>query len=158
MASFTLVVINPGNALDSYDLEIENLKQLKEQGWSVELDKTSLSGMGPNVEADVTVTATQLQDWNWELYKSEATVIIIMATSLGARANNTEMIQTIYPLVVYQKGTNTPLVNLISGVTVALVVMAVVGIIIRRRRRRKRMKARMTGEPESRETSGPDGR
>jgi hypothetical protein len=145
MASFSLVVKNPGNAVDSYELEIENLKQLKEQGWSVELDKTSISNLGPNGEVEITITAKHSQDWSWELYTSEATLIILKANSLGAQANST-VISQIFPLNAYQKGFNTPLVNLISGVTVALVVLVVVGIVIRRRKRKARNE-QVTGEP-----------
>jgi hypothetical protein len=147
MASFEVSVQNPGNAVDSYELEIENAKDLKNRGWSVELDKTTVSGLGPNGEAEVTVTAKPSQDWSWDLWISQPTSIVLKATSSGARNNNSVVTQS-FPVIAFQKGYNMPLVNLISGITVALVALAIVGIIIWHRRRAKRRNAQTAKEPQ----------
>jgi hypothetical protein len=154
VATFTVVVINPGNAVDSYGHEIVNVKELKEQGWTVELDQTTVTGLGPAVSADVIVTARPSQDWSWDIWIDRVNHIALKATSLGARDDSLVMSQP-YSVYVHQNGYNTPLVNLITDITVALVVLLVVGLIMRRRRRNKRRKEEMGKGPDGPETGEP---
>jgi hypothetical protein len=145
-ASFAIVVKNPGNAVDSYGLEISNAKELNQQGWTVTLDKASISNLGPNGEAEVAITARPPQGWSWDIWISRPTPIILKATSRGAQADDNVISQS-FPVHAYQKGFNMPLMTLIIGIISVLVVLLVVGLVIRRQRRRKRMKALMAGEP-----------
>jgi hypothetical protein len=153
----TMVVQNPGNAVDSYTLEIENAKALKDQGWSVELDKTSIAGLRPGGEAQVTITARPSDDWSWDIWTDRPTSIVLKAASQGATTNSTPVYQSA-PVFVYQKGLNMPMVNLIIGIITILVISSVIAVIFIRRRRKKRMKAATSGAPESRESGEPENR
>ena len=148
-AVVTMVVRNPGNAVDSYTLEIENAKALKDQGWSVELDKTSIAGLRPGGEAQVTITARPSHEWSWDIWTDRPTSIVLKATSQGATTNSTLVYQS-FPVYVYQKGPNTPLVNLIIGIMTILVISSVIAVLLVRRRRKKRMRAATTGEEDGR--------
>ena len=155
--SFEVTVTNMGNAVDSYEFEIANLDELKDMGWIVELDKTSVSRLRPGDGADVTVTARPPQTWSWDIWISRPVPITVKATSLGAQQGGTVISQD-YAVFIHQRGFNAPVVNLISGTTVALVALAIVGIIILRRRRTKRRKAQAADEPASRQAGEPEDR
>jgi hypothetical protein len=144
--SFNVRITNMGNAIDSYTLEITNLNALKDIGWKVELDKTTVSKLHPSGEAEVTVTASPPQAWSWDIWIDRPVAITVKATSLNAHEGGLVLTQD-HPVYIHQKGPNTPLVNLISGVTVISGVLAVVGLLFQRRRRRRRIKAQSAGEP-----------
>jgi hypothetical protein len=144
--SFKLKITNRGNAVDSYAFEITNLMELRNMGWNVELDKTSVSKLHPFDEAEFTLTAVPPKAWSWDIWISKPVVITVKATSLNAQESGTAITQD-FPVVIYQKGFNTPILNLISGVSVALVAVAIAGVIMWRLRMRRRRNAQSPGEP-----------
>lgn len=119
---FTFKLWNMGNAIDSYDIEITNLKDLADRGWTVTLSSTSVSKIPQNQYKNVKISAQSPRFWT--LYKSEPTVIMIKAKSQNAEAENL-VVQQSFALYVYEKGWYIPGFDpmlLIIGLVVAIVI------------------------------------
>jgi hypothetical protein len=137
--SFKFKVQNPGNAFDSYELEIVNARALKDAGWSVELGTTSVTGVPMYGEKEVLVNVRSPQDWSWDIEISRPTAINLKVTSLGARLGDQIVTQT-FLVYAYVRGYNIPLLEMISGLIVVAAVSVTISVIILRRRK-KRMRA-----------------
>jgi hypothetical protein len=97
-------VYNDGNGMDTFELEIENLKDLVKDQWTVLLGSTDISV--PQEEySPVKITAQTPQEWR--LWAKEINSIIIECTSFEARAKN-ELYSKSYPLYIYMRGYHIP--------------------------------------------------
>ena len=56
-AEFDVKVINEGNSVDSFELEIENQKELESKGWTITLSTAQVSGVQPLQNASFKVSA-----------------------------------------------------------------------------------------------------
>jgi len=101
-AVFTVGLTNIGNAEDSFSLEIENQNDLSEQHASAVLSCRTLKNVGPGETKTFRVTFQGPRDWT--LWKSEPTVVLVRATSLGAQAAN-RTVTFIFSVYAYEKGT-----------------------------------------------------
>lgn len=97
-------VYNDGNGQDTFELEIENNKDLVKSQWTVLLGSTDISVMQDEYSA-VRITAQTPQEWR--LYAKEIHTIIIKVTSAEARAKQLLYDKT-YPLYIYMKGYYIP--------------------------------------------------
>ena len=97
-------VYNDGNGQDTFELEIENNKDLVKAQWTVLLGSTDISVMQDEYSA-VRITAQTPQEWR--LYAKEIHTIIIKVTSAEARAKQLLYDKT-YPLYIYMKGYYIP--------------------------------------------------
>jgi hypothetical protein len=97
-------VFNDGNSIDTIQVEIENIKELVDQEWTVLLGSTDVS-----VKADeyVPVKVTVQTSQEWRLWAKEIYPIILKATSMEAKERN-EMYIKSYPVFVYMKGFHIP--------------------------------------------------
>jgi len=135
--SFAFKVQNRGNAIDSYELEIANARELENAGWSVEFSNRTIAGVAPEGEVNVSVTVKSPQGWSWDIWTSRPTSIIVEADSLAARNNNLSVNQTM-PVHVYRKGSNNPLLSLLLTIYILTAVSVMMFAIIRRRRKKGR--------------------
>ncbi len=97
-------VYNDGNGLDTFELEIENNKDLAKKQWTVLLASTDIS-VNQDEYAPVRITAQTSQEWR--IWAKEIETIIIKVTSFEARAKN-ELYSKTYPLYIYMKGYHIP--------------------------------------------------
>ncbi len=97
-------VFNDGNSMDTIQVEIENIKDLVKEGWTVLLGSTDVS-----VKADeyVPVKVTVQTSQEWRLWAKEIYPIILKATSMEAKQRNELYIKS-YPVFVYMKGYHIP--------------------------------------------------
>ncbi len=97
-------VYNDGNGQDTFELEIENNKDLAEKQWTVLLGSTDISVLQDEY-MPVRITAQTPQKWT--IYKKQIETITIKVTSAEGRAKN--MLYTKeYPIFIYMKGTHIP--------------------------------------------------
>jgi len=97
-------VYNDGNGLDTFELEIENNKDLVKKQWTVLLGSTDIS-VNQEEYSPVRITAQTSQDWR--IWAKEIETIIIKVTSSEARAKNL-LYSKSYPLYIYMKGYHIP--------------------------------------------------
>ena len=129
-ARFTFRVENSGNAIESFNISIANLQDLKNSGWTVSLSTANVTGLAPGEQAIINVTAKAPLDW--VLWKSEPSVIELKATS----QDNPNITQT-FPSYAYVKGFNMLYLAMLSlSVLVIVLVIVVVAFIVWRRWRR----------------------
>jgi len=98
-AQFKLNVRNTGNSVDSYEIEIANLKELVSQGWTVTL--SGLVAKVPSGEYKSYPIYPQ-SPTNRLLWKGEPVTIIVKASSLNAMEEKSVVSDT-FRFVVYQK-------------------------------------------------------
>ena len=97
-------VFNDGNSMDTVQVEIENIKDLVKEGWTVLLGSTDVSVKSDEyVPVKVTVQTSQ----DWRLWAKEIYPIILKATSMEAKERNELYIKS-YPVFVYMRGYNIP--------------------------------------------------
>lgn len=97
-------VYNDGNSMDTIQVEIENVKDLVNAGWTVLLGSTDVSIKSEEyVPVKVTVQTSQ----EWRLWAKEILPITLKATSMEAKARNELYVKT-YPVFVYMKGYHIP--------------------------------------------------
>jgi len=122
-AFFTVKLTNAGNAVDSFELEINNLKDLAAKKWTVVLSANTLPKIVPGEYKPFRITAQSPRDWT--VWKSEPTVFIIKATSQNAK-DFQQVITLTFPIYAYEKGFYIPGFDplfLIAAFGVGLVVL-----------------------------------
>jgi hypothetical protein len=97
-------VYNDGNGQDTFELEIENNKDLVKKQWTVLLGSTDIS-IQQDEYMPVKITAQTPQKWT--IYKKQIETITIKVTSAEGRAKNLLYTKT-YPIFIYMKGTYIP--------------------------------------------------
>ncbi len=109
-ACFTLRVNNTGNAIDSFELEILNLRDLAGKQWTVVLSVGTLPNVAPGGSKPFCLIAQSSRDR--AIWKSEPTVVLVKATSQCAE-DLEQVVSTTFQLTVYVRGTWLP--NLSTG-------------------------------------------
>jgi len=104
-AFYSFKLWNVGNAIDSYEMEIVNLKDLVTKKWTVTLSSTQVAKINPNEYKTVRITAQSPRDWT--IWKSEPTMINVKSSSLNAKEEQTVVTQS-FPLYAYEKGFYIP--------------------------------------------------
>ena len=138
-AFFSVKLTNAGNAVDSFELEITNLKDLASKKWLVVLSANTLSRISPGDHKPFTVSAQSPRDWT--LSKSEPQKIIIKATSLGAK-DYQQVVSLTFPIYAYEKGSYPGWYNYYTiDLSIVLLVVAVVAGVWMWRRKRKAVPA-----------------
>ncbi len=126
-AFYTLTLTNQGNAIDSYEFEISNLKDLANKKWTVVLSATTISRVNPNEPRPLRLTCQSPKDWT--IWKNEPTVIIIKATSQNAK-DFQEVISLSFNFYAYERGYYIP------GFDPLFIVAAfAIGLVFLRRKR-----------------------
>ena len=97
-------VYNDGNGQDTFELEIENNKDLAKKQWTVLLGSTDISVLQDEY-MPVKITAQTPQ--KWKIYIKQIETITIKVTSAEGRAKNLLYTKT-YPIFIYMKGTHIP--------------------------------------------------
>jgi len=82
-AFYSFKVWNVGNSMDSYEIEIVNLKELVDKGWTITGPCCQVAKINPNEYKTVRITAQSPR--YWVLLKSETTIIALKASSLNAK-------------------------------------------------------------------------
>lgn len=136
-ARFTMKVWNNGNSIDSFNISIDNIQDLKNDGWSVTLNPDNVTGLAPGEPAYVNITAKAPMDW--VLWTSEPTMIVLTAESQDAPG-----IHQTFPCYAYVKGFNMRYVAVLclSIVAIVVVIVVVAFIVWRRWRRAARQRFR----------------
>lgn len=101
-ALYSFKVWNQGNALDSFELEILNLRDLINKKWTVTLSATQISRVTPGEYRVIKITAQSPREP--AVWKSEPTMITVKATSLNAKETNQQVVSQSYPLYSYERG------------------------------------------------------
>lgn len=104
-AFFTIKLTNAGNAVDSFELEISNLKELTSKHWTVVLSANTIMKVMPGEYKPFRITAQSPRDWT--IWKSEPSVIIMKATSQNAK-DFQQVISLSFPVYAYEKGFYIP--------------------------------------------------
>ncbi|MEM2869918.1 MAG: choice-of-anchor T family protein [Thermoplasmata archaeon] len=99
---YSFKVWNQGNAIDSYELEIVNLKDIVGKGWTVTLSTTQIARVNAGEYRVVKITAQAPRTPT--VWKNEPTMITVRATSLGARETGQQLVSQTYPLYAYEHG------------------------------------------------------
>lgn len=104
-AFYSFKIWNVGNAIDSFELEIVNLKDLVQKKWTVTLSSNQIAKVNPNEYKTVRVTCQSPRDW--VIWKSEPTMINIKSSSMNAKEGQLVITQS-FPLYAYEKGMYIP--------------------------------------------------
>jgi len=104
-AFFTICVTNTGNAIDSFELEIANLRDLSEKRWTVVLCAGTLPKVAPAEYKPFRVTAQSPRDETF--WTSEPTIIVIKTTSQNAK-DFQQVVSATCQLTVHVRGTYLP--------------------------------------------------
>lgn len=104
-AFFSFKVWNVGNAVDSFELEIVNLKDLVNDHWTVTLSTTQVAKVPLGEYRTVRITAQSPRDWT--IWKSKPSVVNVKATSLNAKETQS-IITGNFPMYAYEKGFYIP--------------------------------------------------
>jgi hypothetical protein len=128
-ALFSFKVWNFGNAVDTFELEIVNLKELVNDHWTVTLSTTQLPGVPVLEYRMVRITAQSPRDWT--PWKNKPSLLTVRANSVNARDASLVVTQQ-YSMVAYERGFYVP------GFDPMLLVMAmgICAVFITRMKRR----------------------
>ena len=134
-AVFKLNVENKGNSVDSYEIEIANLADLVNRRWTLMLSEAEVNSVAPGETRVVNLVAQSPEDYT--LWKSEPTVIVVKATSMGAKDQSTLITQS-YPVYVYEKGSYPAFYNYWTvGLAIVMIAAAAVALVWRWRSKKK---------------------
>jgi hypothetical protein len=144
--TYKVMVLNKGNGPDSFGVVIENLAQLRSDGWTAILDKEVTPVVRPGLYGEATVTVKSPD--RGPIFEGRPKGIILRISSEGARTHN-QNITMLFPLVYYQNA-----IDPVFDVTVPIIVVAVVVSIVamaawRWRKRRKRPLQEPAAPPDS---------
>lgn len=120
---YSFRVWNMGNAIDTFNLEIVNLRDLVNKKWTVTLSSTTIPKVNPREYKVVKVVAQSPKDWS--VWKSEPSVINLKAISQNAGDINLVVTQT-FPVYAYERGFYIPGFDaffLIAAMVIGLVLM-----------------------------------
>jgi hypothetical protein len=120
---FSFRILNMGNAVDSFSLEVANLRDLVAKKWTVTLSSATIAKVNPKEYKTVKVVAQSPRDW--AIWKNEPTVINLKATSQNAEGSSLIVTQT-FPVYAYERGFSVPgfdPIFLIAAFAIGLVVL-----------------------------------
>ncbi|MEM3042214.1 MAG: choice-of-anchor T family protein [Thermoplasmata archaeon] len=131
-AEFYLKIWNQGNSVDSFDLAVENLRELVRDGWLVMLSSQGAYHVAPGECGTVKVTVRAPE--RSSLYTDETAIIRLHVTSQGAAARN-ESVSASDIVYVHERGYNQPAVAFLALAVVLVLALAVGYILVWWRRR-----------------------
>jgi hypothetical protein len=102
---FRLRLINEGNANDRLRVEVQNLKELADKGWTIQLSQDKFA-VPEKQEKVLTVSVTTPVKWN--VWKNDVTTIQIRIISAQAEGLGKVSDIADYSLYVRQKGVSIP--------------------------------------------------
>jgi hypothetical protein len=102
---FRLRLINEGNANDRLRVEVQNLKELADKGWTIQLSQDKFA-VPEKQEKVLTVSVTTPVKWN--VWKNDVTTIQIRIISAQAEGLGEVSDIADYSLYVRQKGVSIP--------------------------------------------------
>jgi hypothetical protein len=150
---YTFSVTNKGNAVDSYEIEVANLRDLVNNHWMIALSTAELKNIAPGESRIVRLWAQSPEEM--ALYKSEPSVIVLKATSRGGQDQSLLLTQS-FPVYAYEQGSYPPMYNYGTvGLTIAILGALVIAVAWRRRSKRKNAAAGKTAGPENQTTGEP---
>lgn len=126
-------VWNLGNAVDSFDLAVENLGELRSAGWGISLNKDMLAKVNPQEYRIMNIRIRAPQDWS--IYEDRSVVIRLKVSSLNDAADGGN-VSHVYSLTVRERGFNIPCTIASLGVTAVLVVF-VAAVLFKKRGKTK---------------------
>jgi len=103
---YSFRIVNMGNAVDSFSLEISNLRDLVAKKWTVTLSSTTVPKVNPKEYKVVKVVAQSPRDW--AIWKNEPTVITLKVTSQNAESSNVVLPPQSFPVYAYERGFSVP--------------------------------------------------
>jgi len=104
-AFFSFKVWNYGNAVDTFELEIVNLKDLVNDHWTVTLSTTQVPRIPVAEYRVVKITAQSPRDWT--IWKSKPSIVTVRAISVNAR-DASLVVNQAFPMYAYEKGFYIP--------------------------------------------------
>jgi len=104
-AFFSFKVWNYGNAVDTFELEIVNLRDLVNDHWTVTLSTTQVPRIPVAEYRSVKITAQSPRDWT--IWKSKPSIVTVKALSVNAR-DSSQVITQQFPMYAYEKGFYIP--------------------------------------------------
>jgi len=137
-AVYEFRVLNEGNSVDSFELEVSNQKELESKGWTVTLSSAQITGVQPGLFSSTFRVSAQSPKEN-TVMTSEPTMINLKATSNGAKSESLVVTQS-FPLYVQVKGSYVgaqgvaEALPVLAIVVVIAIVVAVAAVVIVRRR------------------------
>lgn len=125
--TYSVRVLNTGNAPDSFSLEVSNLESLNKKGWTVTLSTLTIEQLPPMEYQEITITIQPDRDWT--IWTTESTLVSIKATSDMASIEGV-VIEKEFPLFVYERGAYIP------GFDVMFLIIAfAIGLVVIKKRR-----------------------
>ena len=134
-AFLTVWLNNTGNAVDSFELEINNLKDLAAQHWIIVLVGGCIPKVSPGESKPFRIVAQSPRED--ALWKSEPMVIIIKATSQNAE-DFQQVVSTTFQLTVYVRGTWLPSLFPYGLLIPLAILVAYLATRLRRERKKRR--------------------
>ena len=131
-AFITIRLTNTGNAIDSFELEISNLRDLAKKRWTIVFSAGTLPKVAPAEYKPFRMTAQSPRDKT--LWTSEPTVIVIKTTSQNAK-DFQQVVTATLQLTVMVRGSYLP--NLDCGILALVLAVGAVYWTVRLARRRR---------------------
>jgi hypothetical protein len=140
LVSFSIKVWNYGNAVDTLELDIVNLRDLVNDHWTITLSTIQLAKIPVEEYRVVNVTAQSPREETF--WKERPSLITIRIISVRAREDQGLTVTWSYSLVAYERGSYPPNYNCGTvGLTVAILAALVIAVAWRWRSRRKKRPA-----------------
>jgi hypothetical protein len=147
---YTFSVTNKGNSVDSYDIEVANLRDLANNRWMITLSTSELRNIAPGESRIVRLVAQSPMETT--LWKEGASMIIIKATSRGAQDRSLDVTQS-FPMYAYERGSYPPEICFGTfGMAIVIVAALVIAVAWRWRSKRKNASAGNAAGPENQTT------
>jgi hypothetical protein len=137
-AVFRLGLVNTGNAVDSYSVEVLGQEALERKGWTARLSNQNIPKVFPDGRKTFTIELVPHEDWT--PYKDEDIRFDVKVSSLNADKYNVD-VHAVISLTVEQRGFYMPAVGLICLAALMAVIVAAVALRARRRRARRKTAA-----------------
>ena len=115
--TFAVTLKNNGNTYDSFNLELANSGGLEARDATVSLSCRTLVNVGPGETRTFKVYFRGPQDWT--IWKQDPTLVLIRATSAGARSENGTVTRSL-PVYAYETGAFPPWINTLFIITMVL--------------------------------------
>lgn len=122
-------VWNRGNGVDSYNVKVENLDQLKEAGWDVIVEADTILRVTSDDLRILKITVRAPNDWS--VYENNLATIKLKISSVNA-ADREENVSARYTMVVRERGFNMPCLISAIAVSAVIIVAAVAAVMYRK--------------------------
>jgi hypothetical protein len=118
-------IYNEGNGIDSFEIEVENSKELQDKEWNIIIERTSVDVSAEEFkQIKVTIQTPQ----KWTIWTKKIQLVTIKVVSAEARNANILYSQK-YSVSIFVKGIHIPGFDL----TFAVMALAFVGVMVKQR-------------------------